>query len=81
VVSILMIADLSKGTGRFNLLQGCVYSAIGLAASVSSIVGGIIVKAAGYMVGFISLAGIAILGLIFFYSMVPETKDLNPKVD
>jgi MFS family permease len=77
VVSIIMIADLSKGTGRFNLLQGCVYSAIGLAASVSSIIGGIVVKAAGYMVGFISLAGIAILGLIFFILMVPETKDIK----
>jgi MFS family permease len=77
VVSIIMIADLSKGTGRFNLLQGCVYSAIGLAASVSSIIGGIVVKAAGYTVGFISLAGIAILGLIFFFLMVPETKDIK----
>ena len=37
VVSILMIADVSQGTGRFNLLQGCVYSAIGLASSLSSV--------------------------------------------
>jgi MFS family permease len=77
VVSILMIADLSKGTGRFNLLQGCVYSAIGLAASLSSIVGGLIVKNAGYTVGFISLAGLAVVGLLFFLFTVPETKDIQ----
>lgn len=77
VVSILMVADLSKGTGRFNLLQGCVYSAIGLAASVSSIIGGLVVKGAGYTVGFISLAGLGILALLFFYFLVPETKEIE----
>jgi MFS family permease len=77
VVSILMIADLSKGTGRFNLLQGCVYSAMGLAASLSSIIGGIVVKNAGYTVGFISLTVLAGLGLLFFFFMVPETKEIE----
>ena len=73
VVSILMIADLSHGTGRFNLLQGFVYSAIGLAASVSSIIAGLIVKWAGYPVGFISLAVLGIIGILFFWRLVPET--------
>ena len=77
VVSILMIADLSKGTGRFNLLQGVVYSAIGLAASVSSIVAGLIVKHFGYGIGFASLAGLSVLGLFFFMNYVPETKELK----
>jgi MFS family permease len=77
VVSILMVADLSKGTGRFNLLQGCVYSAIGLAASVSSIIGGLVVKGAGYTVGFISLAGLGILASLFFFFLVPETKEIE----
>jgi MFS family permease len=30
VLSILMMADLGKGTGRFNLLQGTTYAAVGL---------------------------------------------------
>ncbi|WP_162303577.1 MFS transporter [Hymenobacter sediminis] len=77
VVSILMIADLSKGTGRFNLLQGVVYSAIGLAAALSSILAGYIVKHFGYAVGFMSLAGIAVLGIHFYWLSVPETKDIN----
>jgi MFS family permease len=77
VVSILMIADLSKGTGRFNLLQGIVYSAIGLSASVSSVVGGLLVKWFGYSAGFLSLAAVGVLGLLFFKLWVPETKDIS----
>lgn len=77
VVSILMIADLSKGTGRFNLLQGIVYSAIGLSASLSSILGGLLVKWFGYSAGFLSLAAVGIIGLLFFKLLVPETKDIN----
>lgn len=77
VVSIIMIADLSKGTGRFNLLQGVVYSAIGLSGSVSSVIGGLIVKSYGYAVGFLSLAALGALGFLFFKMMVPETKGIN----
>ncbi|WP_026464391.1 MFS transporter [Adhaeribacter aquaticus] len=77
VISILMIADLSQGTGRFNLLQGIVYSSIGLAASLSNIIAGFIVKHFGYAIGFISLAALGFLGLLFFLLLVPETKDIN----
>lgn len=80
VVSILMIADLSKGTGRFNLLQGVVYSAIGLGGSISSIVAGIIVKQYGYAIGFASLAGIGVLGSLFFIFLVPESKHITTTV-
>jgi predicted MFS family arabinose efflux permease len=77
VVSIIMIADLSKGTGRFNLLQGVVYSAIGLAAALSSILGGFIVEHFGYAAGFAALAGIGLLGIAFYWLLVPETKNIN----
>jgi MFS family permease len=77
VVSIIMMADLSKGTGRFNLLQGTVYSAIGLAGALSSILGGFVVKHFGYGVGFATLAGIGVLGLAFYWLLVPETKDIS----
>ena len=74
VVSILMIADLSNGTGRFNLLQGVVYSAIGLAAALSSILAGYVVGRFGYAAGFGTLAGISVLGLLFYSFFVPETQ-------
>jgi MFS family permease len=77
VVSIIMMADLSRGTGRFNLLQGIVYSAIGLAASLSSIVSGVVVQHLGYKVGFLVLAVTGVLSFLFFLFIVPETKNLN----
>jgi MFS family permease len=73
VVSIIMMADLSKGTGRFNLLQGVVYSVIGLAASLSSMLAGFVVE----HFGFASLAGIGMLGLAFYWWLVPKTKDTS----
>jgi MFS family permease len=72
-----MIADLSNGTGRFNLLQGVVYSAIGLAAALSSIGAGYVVEHFGYAVGFCALAGIGVLATIFYWLLVPETKDIQ----
>jgi len=77
VVSILMMADLSNGTGRFNLLQGVVYSAIGLAAALSSIGAGYVVEHFGYAVGFCTLAGLGVLATIFYWLLVPETKDIQ----
>jgi MFS family permease len=77
VVTLLMIADLSTGTGRFNLLQGVVYSAIGLMAALSSIGAGYIVKNFGYAVGFCVLAGMGALATIFYWLLVPETKDIE----
>ena len=81
VISILMIADLSQGTGRFNLLQGVVYSAIGLAAALSSILAGYVVDRFGYAVGFGTLAGISVLGLLFYFFFVPETKNINLTIE
>ena len=77
VVSVLMIADLSRGTGRFNVLQGFLFSAIGLALSLSSVISGYIVSWFNYTFGFIFLAVIGVVALLFFKAFVPETKDLN----
>lgn len=76
VVTILMIADLSAGTGRFNLLQGTVYAAIGLSAALSSIGAGYVVEHFGYAVGFCALAGAGGLATVFYWLLVPETKDI-----
>ena len=62
VVIIIMLADLSKGTGRFDLRQGVVYSAIGLAAALSSMLASFVVEHFGYAVGFAALAGSGVVG-------------------
>jgi predicted MFS family arabinose efflux permease len=73
VVSVLMIADLTKGKGNFNLTLGAVATAIGIGASLSNLLTGLIVQQAGYNAGFLFLAAIAVAALVVFWQFVPET--------
>ena len=74
VLSVLMVADLTKGTGRFNVTQGMLNTAIGVGAGLSNVLAGFVVKSAGYNVGFLILAAIAVVALAVFWFCVPETK-------
>ncbi len=74
VVSVLVVADLTRGTGRFNFTQGALATATGLGAGVSNVLAGFIVKEAGFNAGFLTLATIAGVGLIFFALAMPETR-------
>jgi MFS family permease len=74
VISIIVAADLMRGTGRFNLAQGLVALSTGLGAGSSNLFSGFMVQAFGYTVGFVTLAVIAVGGLIFFALLMPETK-------
>ena len=74
VISIVIAADLMRGTGRFNFAQGLVALSTGLGAASSNLCSGFVVQSFGYTVGFITLAWIAIGGLIFFALLMPETK-------
>ena len=44
VVSILVIADLTRGTGRFNVTQGALAAAVGTGAALSNAFGGYLVQ-------------------------------------
>lgn len=74
VVSVLVVADLTKGTGRFNLTQGVLATATGLGAGLSNVLAGFVVKEAGFDAGFLMLAGIAAVGTVFFALAMPETR-------
>jgi len=71
----VVIADLTKGTGRFNVSQGAVASAQGLGAALSATLAGAIIVWAGYTASFLTLATIAALGLGLYVLAMPETKD------
>jgi MFS family permease len=69
----VIVADLSKGSGRFNVSQGIVSSIFGLGAALSaSLAGGIIVRA-GYDASFLTLAAIAATGFVLYLTAMPET--------
>ncbi len=75
VLWVIIISDLAKGTGRFNLLQGAIQAALGLGAFLSNFLAGFVVRSLGHNAGFLGLAGIASIGLVFFALFMPETKD------
>jgi MFS family permease len=69
----LVIADIMRGTGRYNLAQGAVATVQGIGASVSGLIAGVIVDHYGYTVTFLSLGAVAALALIVFAVGMPET--------
>jgi MFS family permease len=70
----LIIADLTRGTGHFNLGQGFVGTAIGIGASVSTTYTGYLSDHFGDQVAFLGLTAVAILGLATVVTMMPETQ-------
>lgn len=73
VVATLIIADLTKGTGRFNAAQGAVATAVGIGAFLSNGVAGFIAHRMGTTTAFLLLAAIAGAGLCLFAWAMPET--------
>ena len=75
VVWVLVVADLTRGTGRFNVMQGAIATAIGVGASASNIVAGYVVAAGGYDAAFLMLSVVAAVALALFWLGMPETKE------
>jgi MFS family permease len=69
----LVVADLTRGTGHFNVSQGAIATATGLGGALSAATAGFIVVKAGYSAAFLFLAAIAAIGLGLFVAMMPET--------
>ncbi|MHC9420563.1 MFS transporter [Sphingomonas citri] len=71
----IVIADLTRGSGRFNVAQGAVATAQGLGAALSATLAGTIIVGAGYAPTFLTLAAIAGGGLALYALAMPETRD------
>jgi predicted MFS family arabinose efflux permease len=72
----LVVADIMRGTGRYNLALGGIATMHGIGASLSGLASGIIVDNFGYSAGFLSLGAVAFLALIVFAVAMPETAEL-----
>lgn len=75
VLWVTVVADLTKGTGRYNLTLGAVATAHSIGAALSNAVAGYVVHLWGYNAAFLTLAGIAACALTIFYWAMPETKE------
>src|SRR3984885_2152964 len=71
----LIISDIMRGTGRFNLAQGAVATTMGIGASVSALAAGVSVDHFGYSVSFLALGAAAAIAFLVFFGFMPETRD------
>jgi MFS family permease len=69
----IMVADLTRGSGRFNVALGAATMIQGIGAAVSTTLAGAIIVAGGYTTAMAVLTGIAVLALVLLVMGVPET--------
>jgi len=81
VVSVLVIADFTAGSGRFNYMLGAINTAVGIGAAASQVAGGEIVHLTSFRTGMILLAGVALAALVLLVWLMPETLDRRSRPD
>jgi len=74
VLTVLVITDLTTGTGRFNLAQSAIGTGTGIAAALSTSIFGFVFQLFGYSAGFLSIAGVAAVAAALAWLFLPETK-------
>ncbi|SEN72022.1 MFS transporter [Bradyrhizobium sp. OK095] len=70
----VIVADLMRNTGRFNVAQGAVITAQSIGAALSTTLAGFVVVGAGYSAAFITLGAVATVGAIVCLLALPETR-------
>jgi hypothetical protein len=77
----LVVADLTRGTGHFNLGQGIVGTFVGIGASLSATLAGYITDHFGSPAAFMGLAAIAAIGFVVAWLLMPETRSSAEQAD
>ncbi len=77
----LVVADLTRGTGHFNLGQGIVGTFVGIGASLSATLAGYITDHFGSPAAFMGLAAIATFGFVVAWLLMPETRTTADEAD
>jgi MFS family permease len=70
----LIAADLTRGTGRFNLCMGAIGLAVGVGATLSTAVAGGLAGQFGNSVAFLALGSAGLLALLTAALVMPETR-------
>jgi len=71
----VIVGDLMRNTGRFNVAQGAVITAQSIGAALSTALAGIVVVHAGYSTAFLALGAIAAIGFAVCWLLLPDTGD------
>jgi MFS family permease len=77
VLTALIVADLTMGTGRFNLAQGFVGTMSGVGASLSTTLSGLVAGSLGRAAGFLGIAAVALAAVLLLWLLMPETNASN----
>jgi MFS family permease len=72
----VIVADLMRNTGRFNVAQGAVITAQSIGAALSTTLAGFVVVGAGYSAAFIALGVVAAIGAAVCFVALPETRQI-----
>ena len=70
----LVLADISRGTGHFNLAQGIVGTATGIGAALSTAGAGYLADHFGISMAFVGLAVAAAGAFVLLLALLPETR-------
>jgi MFS family permease len=74
VLTALIVADVTHGTGRFNLAQGVVGTVAGIGAALSTTFTGLVAGNFGRTAGFLLVVAIASAAAATAWLFMPETK-------
>jgi predicted MFS family arabinose efflux permease len=74
IMFALVVADITRDTGRFNLALGIVGSAVGIGASISTTLAGYVFDHYGHATTFLGMAAVAAAGMAFVWLLMPETR-------
>lgn len=72
----VIVADLMRNTGRFNIAQGAVITAQSIGAALPTTLAGFVVVGAGYSAAFITLGAVAAIGAAVCFVALPETRQI-----
>jgi MFS family permease len=78
VLTPLIVADITKGSGRFNLAQGIVGTFSGIGASLSTTVINLVAQSFGNAAGFTTIAAVGLAAVTVQWAWMPETKEAAP---
>lgn len=74
VVVVAVCADLTRGKGRFNALQGVIATALSVGGVIGPLLAGFLVQHVGFAAAFYVFAGVAALAAVLFVGWMPETR-------
>ena len=73
------MADITRGTGRYNAAHGLIGTIQGVGASLSFVIAGTLVQELGFDAAYLACAAVAALALAVLALLMPETAAEAPR--